>query len=124
MKNFFVISFSLFFISVLSQDTIPQGIYYSIDDFLNKTPTEKDTLLIKKRTPRSIKFNGGNDYKVYSKDCRLELFDQFCVYSDGQNSYISCLYYNVQTHFAKMLTSGNYIVFEAGVSMDEKYYHD
>ena len=113
---------SLWLIMSLTQNVAaqqyPRGIYMSFEEIQNRQPSLPDSANVKKRSGFDISMNGGNDYKIISLDNAINkiLKRKAWAYSDGDTLYINCHQYKAQPWYAKVLSYGDYLLFDAGMS--------
>lgn len=90
----------------------------SFDEVRNRQPSLTDSVIVKKRSSFDISMNGGNDYKIESPDKNVTktLKREAWAYSDGDTLYINCRQYKAQIWYAKVLSYGDYLLFDAGLS--------
>lgn len=70
----------------------PQGIYMSLEEIENKTPSMDATLNWEKRTQVDIKMWGGNDYELTCDDKSIKkktIKKEIFAYSDGEYMFIN-----------------------------------
>ena len=104
--------------NVTAQQQYPRGIYISFEEIQNRQPSLPDSANVKKRSGFDISMNGGNDYKIISLDNAINkiLKRKAWAYSDGDTLYINCRQYKAQKWYAKVLSYGDYLLFDAGMS--------
>ncbi|MBR6250340.1 MAG: hypothetical protein IKR17_03980 [Bacteroidales bacterium] len=102
----------------VSAHEIPQGVYMSIEDLLQQTPSDTIHFNVKKRSNFAIKMNGGNDYEIlhHNRAEKKMLKKQVVVYSSGDSLFINCRQYKADKHYALVESSGRYLIFHAGLS--------
>lgn len=96
----------------------PQGIYFSFESLMAKTPEKTSRLVVAKRNSGAIKRRGGNDYKLYDSNFRYknrEINKDFYAYSNGTELYINGLKYKLQHSYFKVVSNGKYLVFKSGI---------
>lgn len=104
--------------NVVAQQQYPRGIYMTFEEIQNRQPSLPDSAKVKKRSGFDISMNGGNDYRIKSSDKAIKkiLKRKAWAYSNGDTLYINCRQYKVQTWYAKVLSYGDYLLFDAGMS--------
>lgn len=102
----------------VSAHEIPQGVYLSIRDLLQQTPSDTVHFDVKKRSNFAIKMNGGNDYEIvhHNRAEKKMLKNQAFAYSSGDSLFINCRQYKADKHYALVESSGRYLIFHAGLS--------
>ncbi len=98
----------------------PEGVYLSLDEIKQKSPSIVTKLNIHRRSKGDIKMNGGNDYKILSPDKSIRkktIKKEYLAYSNGDSLFINCRKYKIQAWYAKVISDGKYLVFSAGLSM-------
>ncbi len=115
---------ALFIIQNLSAQQIeyPKGIYMSWEEVKAKTPSQNYNLLIEERENGDILLNGGNDYKVTSPDesiAKKIIKKEIWAISDGENLYINCFQFKLQSWYAKAEHIGQIILFKGALSSSE-----
>ena len=75
----------------VSAHEIPQGVYLSIRDLLQQTPSDTVHFDVKKRSNFAIKMNGGNDYEIvhHNRAEKKMLKNQAFAYSTGDSLFIN-----------------------------------
>ena len=123
MKKQMIFCLSILLILALTQNVVgqqqyPKGIYMSFEDIQNRQPSLPDSAKVKKRSGFDISMVGGNDYRIKSSDKAIKktLKRKAWAYSDGDTLYINCRQYKAQTWYAKVLSYGDYLLFDAGMS--------
>ena len=104
--------------NLAAQQQYPRGIYMSFEEIQNKQPSLSDSAVVKKRNEFDISMVGGNDYRIKSSDKAIKeiLKCKAWAYSDGDTLYINCRQYKAQSWYAKVLSYGDYLLFDAGMS--------
>lgn len=115
----------LIFVSInsVAQTHFQQGTYLSLDDLKNNNPSDTCLFSIEKRSIFAIKMNGGNDYEINAPNRKRQkiLNKKAFAYSDGDTLYINCRQYKAGNKYAKIVSSGRYLLFYAGPSpLDQK----
>lgn len=99
----------------------PQGIYMSLEEVENKTPSVDATLNWEKRTQGDIKMWGGNDYELTCDDKSIKkktIKKEIFAYSDGEYMFINGFKFGLYQGYALVESIGKYLVFKAGISSD------
>ncbi len=122
MKSILVtLLFNIITISTFGQVAeYPKGVYLSFEEIKSKSPSVSVELEIERRTEGDIKMNGGNDYKLLKSDKSITsktIKKEYYAYSDGENLYINCFQYKVQTWYTPVLSDGKFLVIRGGLSM-------
>ncbi|WP_159022410.1 DUF6563 family protein [Formosa sp. L2A11] len=108
-----------------AQVDFPKGTYMSIEEIINKQPSQHYNLIIEKRTTGDIKMNGGNDFKLTSPDksvSKKTVKKEVWAYSTGDSLYLNCFQYKAQPWYSNVISDGKYLVFKGGLSqqIDER----
>lgn len=99
----------------------PQGIYMSIEEVNNQTPSMDSRLNWEKRTQGDIKMWGGNDYELTSDDNSIKkktIKKEIFAYSDGEYMFVNGFKFNLNQGYALVESIGKFLVFKAGISND------
>lgn len=105
---------------IISTNPYPKGIYKSINEMINKVPSDTNVSAVKIITRTSeVKFMmGGNDYKLSSSDNSISnkiLKKEVYAFSSGDSLYINGTQFNISQGYCKVVHfSGNYLVFYGG----------
>ena len=123
MKKQIILSLSLLLILELTQNVVaqqqyPRGIYMTFEEIQNRQPSLPDSAKVKKRSGFDISMVGGNDYRIKSsnKVINKKLKRKAWAYSDGDTLYINCRKYKALKWYTKVLSYGDYLLFDAGMS--------
>lgn len=128
MKNLALITFLVVInYSLKAQtETYPKGIYMSLQEIIDKNPSENYTVELEKRSKGKIKMNGGNDYQLNPVDKNVKkkvLKRQVYAYSDGNDLFLNSFKHELQFWYSKVDgENDNYFVFNAGIPMNMKRY--
>jgi len=109
---------------MFAQTIYPRGTYMDIEELKNKTPSRPFyNYQIFKRTSGEILMNGGNDYRIESKNDsitkKIIRKDVFAI-STGDSLYINGLNYKLQNWYCLARQDGDYLYFKGGACMDFK----
>lgn len=103
--------------SAMAQQKYPKGLYMSIDELVNQTPSIHDEIEIIARTNFDLAMNGGNDYELKSPTLDKKIIKRKAVaYSDGDTLYLNGKQFISQPWYAKVYRYGDYLVFDGCLS--------
>ncbi|MBK8498090.1 MAG: hypothetical protein IPL52_04555 [Flavobacteriales bacterium] len=109
----------------LSQTTshpFPRGAYLTIDELRARTPSVPFQFNILRRTKGDIVMNGGNDYKVEATNDTLKkkfFVREIYAISTGDTLFLNCFVLELQKWYATAYLSGDSLVFDAGIPMNQ-----
>lgn len=101
-------------------DSLPQGAYMNIEELVRKEPSLNIRLNIEKQTFNSSKwFNSSNDYELtHATFSKKNIKKKILAYAVKESLFINCYRYHIQDGYSKVLMTGKYMVFTAGLSSD------
>jgi hypothetical protein len=98
----------------------PKGVYANISELRDKQPSIQHAVIIEKRTISDIRMNGGNDYKIISKDGSIKnsvFKKEVFAYSTGDSLFLNGFSLKIQPWFTLMLKMhNNDLIFSAAIS--------
>lgn len=117
----------LFCLPIFAQNTTyPEGGYATLQELLNRTPTDQYSVEVEERSQGKIKMNGGNDFQLNPLDKSVKksfLRNELLAYSDGVNLLINGYPYEIQVWYAKVeAENAQYFIFRAGLPSNFKRY--
>lgn len=111
MKNIYIPLFVvlLFFSIDASGQDYPEGVYMSLKEIVNKTPSMHLDVTVQELSKKR-----GNKYELVTDDESVEekfFKNEVYGYSDGTDLYINCKRFISQLGYSKVLSDGKYLVF-------------
>ena len=108
----------------VSAHEIPQGVYMSMADIMNGTPTIKTAAFVIRKSNNPQEYSD-DEYEMKPVERQYtKLFRKRALaYSDGKDLYINCRQYKAHKKYARVLSNGRYLVFYAGSSPITKSYN-
>ncbi|WP_276165784.1 DUF6563 family protein [Zobellia alginiliquefaciens] len=125
-KFFSIVFLTCFFTNLNAQTPYPQGVYMSIEEIQNKTPSKEIELIVEKRSKSDIKMSGGNDYRLISEDksvSKKDIRKHILAYSNNDTLFINCTKYKLQNRYAPVRNNGRFLLFTAGIAQDTNTYN-
>ena len=105
---------------VAQTNKFPDGIYLTLEQLKSRTPAFNTYLLTEKRTVRQITMNGGNEYKLSSRNDSLKesfIKNQIFCYVKDDSIFLNGKPHGFQQWYALSQTSGNFLVFKSGMAI-------
>ena len=101
----------------------PKGVYANISELRDKQPSAQHDVIIEKRTIGDIRMNGGNDYKIISKDASIKksvFKKEIFAYSTGDSLFLNCFTLKIQPWYTLILKMHNDdLIFSAAMSSSD-----
>lgn len=122
MKQIYYLFFILTFCNQIwsQNNSFPQGAYTNIEELVRKEPSVNVRLKVEKQTFNSAKWvNSANDYELrHNSLTKKNIKKKILAYAVKEDLFINCYRYHIQEGYSKVLMSGKYLVFTAGLSSD------
>lgn len=115
MKQIFLLlSITFLTVNSFSQERLEVKIFLSRNDYVENKSSANNELEIIKRTGSDIVMVVGNDYKIDSPTLKKKYFKaEIWAIDCGDSLFINCSRIGLCTWYAKALTTGRYLCFEA-----------
>lgn len=117
-KTFLFIVAILVSYCVSGQDTLPKGVYMTLEEIRSVAPSQVVDLTLTKRKISDIKMSGGNDYRLESEDkavSKRAIKRKMLAYSTGEQLFVNGLKYGLYLHYCRALSVGRYIAFRGSL---------
>lgn len=103
-------------------DTLPSGIYLSIDDLKARRPAMDVKLQVTRRSGGDIAMMGGNDYKITDPGdslARKLLKREAFAYVSNDPLFLNCAQQQLGAWYSMVEIRGEFLVFNAAMTADE-----
>jgi len=122
LKQICILIFTLTFGNLIwsQNDSIAEGAYMNIEEFVRNEPSLDVKFKVEKQNFKSAKWvNSANDYDLRHESLSKKLIKKkILAYADKESLYINCYRYQIEDGYSKVVMTGKYMVFIAGLSSD------
>lgn len=100
--------------SLYPTSSFPKGLYMTLDEIKKRTPSLQCKVIVEEQSQDAKVWMETNDYRLLPEGkcvSQHKLKRKVWAYSDGEHLYVNCRTIKLQLWYAKVLTTGRFLVF-------------